>query len=184
MPEPVPVLLWVKTPTGWVPAPAAAGGQPISVVYGISTLNGDPTPLGIDGNGQLLVNPGLADPLNVAVTGLPIIEGEVITATRERAVRISDLQPVNAGAYLNCYDGNSRLAKIINIFWEYDVDIEWYDGTHSIVIATETGAGGWFNLALYCDPDYYIRVKNRHATLAKNIGYNGILVPSDLTVGG
>ncbi len=86
----------------------------------------------------------------------------------------SDIQSVAAGAYLDIRPAAGVEVVIHNIYHEYDVQLEFYDGTNSLIFDTDAGAGIYAKYAFHVNNTRRIRVKNTHATLAKLIGYDGV----------
>jgi len=87
---------------------------------------------------------------------------------------VSGLASVAAGAYLDIQMASGTEAVVHNIYHEYDVQIEFYDGSNSLVFDTDTGAGFYGKTQFHVNNTRRIRVKNTHTTLAKLIGYDGI----------
>ena len=190
---PAPVWLWDSAAGTWVKAAADSGGKLLSLAYGTKVSDGTPVPLACDDDGKVEVaNVTIANPLPVSLASCPnpsnldksissLLDAngkvKVSGSFAEAGVAaVVNCSAVNSGAYNTIQPGNGVTWKIINIFWEYDVVISWYDGTHEISLPAETGAGSWLNLELYVTNAVYLRVKNSHASLAKNIGYSGVIV--------
>jgi hypothetical protein len=87
----------------------------------------------------------------------------------------SGLSSIAAGAYLDIQPTGTVEAVIHNIYHEYDVQLELYDGTNSLVFDTDAGSGIYAKYAFHVKNALRIRVKNTHATLAKLIGYDGVV---------
>jgi hypothetical protein len=149
-----PMWLWDTVTGGWLKALGDAAGRIQAALYGINP-EGDPVAVACDAAGKVKVSGSFAEAGVAAV------------------VHCSD--PA-AGAYLAIQPDEGVTWKIINIFWEYDVVISWYDGTHEISLPAEVGAGCWLNLELYVTNGNYLRVKNSHSSAAKKIGYSGVIV--------
>jgi hypothetical protein len=88
---------------------------------------------------------------------------------------ISALTSVASAGYLTIQPGAGVEWVIHNIYHEYDITVELYDGTNSLVFTTEQGAGAMAYYAFHLNNTRYLRVKNTHASLAKLIGYDGIV---------
>lgn len=86
---------------------------------------------------------------------------------------VSDIQSITAGAYLDIQPSAGVEAVIHNIYHETDVQIEFYDGTNSLIFDTDAGAGIYAKYAFHVTNAKRIRVKNTAAG-AKLIGYDGI----------
>ena len=87
---------------------------------------------------------------------------------------VSNIVLVPAGGYLDIQPPANSEWVIHNIYHESDIQIEFYDGTNSLVFDTATGAGVYVFLAFHCTNGKRIRVKNLAAT-AKLIGYDGVV---------
>ena len=85
----------------------------------------------------------------------------------------SGLSSVAAAAYLDIQPSAGVEVVIHNIYHESDVQIEFYDGTNSLIFDTDTGAGVYAKYAFHVTNSIRIRVKNTAGT-AKFIGYDGI----------
>ena len=188
-----PIWLWDPTAAQWVKALADPDGRLISLAYGTKVSDGTPVPLACDDDGKVEVaGVTIADPLPVSLASCPNpsnldksisslldANGKVKVAgsfAEAGVAAVVNCSAVNSGAYNTIQPAGGVTWKIINIFWEYDVVISWYDGTHEISLPAETGAGQWNNMQLYVTNSIYLRVKNSHASLAKNIGYSGVIV--------
>ena len=88
---------------------------------------------------------------------------------------VSAISSVAAGEYLDLQPSGTVEWVIHNIYHEYDVQIEFYDGSNSLIFDTDTGAGAYARFAFHCTNSRRIRVKNTHGTAAKLIGYDGIV---------
>lgn len=85
------------------------------------------------------------------------------------------LQSIAAGAYLDIQPSSPAEWVIHNIYHEYDVTIEVYDGTNSLTFDTDAGAGAYAKYAFHCTNAQRIRVKNTHVSAAKLVGYDGVI---------
>ena len=85
------------------------------------------------------------------------------------------LSSINAGAYLDIQPASTAEWVIHNIYHEYDVTVEVYDGSNSLIFDTDTGAGVYAKYAFHCTNAQRIRVKNTHGSAAKLIGFDGII---------
>ena len=89
---------------------------------------------------------------------------------------VSALTSIADGAYLDIRPGAGANWKIHNIYHESTIDIEFYDGSNSLVFVDgETGLGVYAYFAFGCDNTRRIRVRNMHGADAKLIGYDGIV---------
>jgi hypothetical protein len=85
----------------------------------------------------------------------------------------SGLSSIAAAGYLNIQPSAGVEAVIHNIYHESDIQIEFYDGTNSLIFDTDTGAGVYAKYAFHVTNAIRIRVKNT-AAAAKLIGYDGV----------
>jgi hypothetical protein len=85
----------------------------------------------------------------------------------------SGLSSIAAAGYLDIQPSSGVEAVIHNIYHESDVQIEFYDGTNSLIFDTDTGAGVYAKYAFHVTNAKRIRVKNTAAT-AKLVGYDGV----------
>ena len=85
----------------------------------------------------------------------------------------SGISSIAAAAYLDIQPSAGVEAVIHNIYHESDVQIEFYDGTNSLIFDTDTGAGVYAKYAFHVINARRIRVKNT-AVAAKLIGYDGV----------
>ena len=89
---------------------------------------------------------------------------------------VSALTSIADGAYLDIRPGASANWKIHNIYHQSTIDIEFYDGTNSLVfVDCETGIGVYAYYSFGCDNTRRIRVRNMDGAAAKLIGYDGIV---------
>ena len=86
----------------------------------------------------------------------------------------SGLSSIAAAAYLDIQPAAGVEAVIHNIYHESDIQIEFYDGTNSLIFDTDPGAGIYAKYAFHVTNARRIRVKNTNAA-AKLIGYDGIV---------
>ena len=149
-----PMWLWDAVTQGWLKALGDAAGRVQAALYGTNP-EGAAVAVACDDAGKVKVSGSFAEAGVAAVV---------------------NCAAVNSGAYNTIQPAGGVTWKIIDIFWEYDVVISWYDGTHEISFETETGAGSLQNAEIYVTNAVYLRVKNSHASLAKNIGYSGVIV--------
>ena len=82
---------------------------------------------------------------------------------------------VAAGAYLDIQPTAGIEVVIHNIYHEYDIELSQYDGTNTLVFDTEAGDGVYARYAFHVTNSIRIRVKNTDASLARLIGYDGIV---------
>jgi hypothetical protein len=85
----------------------------------------------------------------------------------------SGLSSIAASAYLDIQPSSGVEAVIHNIYHESDIQLEFYDGTNSLIFDTDSGAGIYAKFAFHCTNAKRIRVKNT-AAAAKLIGYDGV----------
>jgi hypothetical protein len=89
---------------------------------------------------------------------------------------VSDIQSISAAAVLSIQPGSGIEWIIHNIGHADNIDLQFYDGTNTLTVATiTTGQGLEGNLQLHCTNTKYWRVKNTHASVAKLIGYDGVI---------
>jgi hypothetical protein len=87
----------------------------------------------------------------------------------------SGLTSVAASSYLDIQPTGTVEVVIHNIYHEYDIQLEFYNGTNSCVFDTETGAGVYARYAFHCTNARRIRVKNNDTANARLIGYDGVV---------
>jgi len=86
---------------------------------------------------------------------------------------VSALSSIAAAAFLDIQPAAGVEWVIHNIYHESDVQLEFFDGTNSLIFDTDTGAGVYAKYAFHVNNTRRIRVKNNAAT-AKLIGYDGM----------
>jgi len=86
----------------------------------------------------------------------------------------SGLSSIAAAAYLDIQPAVGVEAVIHNIYHDSDIQLEFYDGTNSLIFDTDTGAGIYAKYAFHVTNTIRIRVKNTNAA-AKLIGYDGMV---------
>jgi len=86
---------------------------------------------------------------------------------------VSDIQSINAGAYLDIRPATGVEWVIHNIYHASDVQLEFYDGTNSLIFDTDAGAGVYAKYAFHVNNTRRIRVKNTTGS-AQLIGYDGV----------
>jgi hypothetical protein len=86
----------------------------------------------------------------------------------------SDIQSINAGSYLDIQPGSGIEWVIHNIYHEDQVQLEFYDGSNSLIFDSDTGPGIWAWYEFHCNNTRRIRAKNTAAT-SKLIGYDGVV---------
>ncbi len=88
---------------------------------------------------------------------------------------VSDISAsVAAASYATIQPAGTVEWCINNIYHEDAVSFEFYDGTNSIIFDTDTAAGvlrGPFRVT----NANYLRVRNDHASVAKDIAYDGVI---------
>jgi hypothetical protein len=85
----------------------------------------------------------------------------------------SGISSIAAAGYLDIQPSAGVEVVIHNIYHESDVQIEFYDGTNSLIFDTDAGAGVYAKYAFHVINARRIRVKNTVAT-TKLIGYDGM----------
>ena len=88
---------------------------------------------------------------------------------------VSGQSSIDAAAYLDIQPGAGVEWVIHNIYHEYDIELSQYDGTNTLVFDTEAGDGVYARYAFHVTNSIRIRVKNTDASLARLIGYDGIV---------
>jgi hypothetical protein len=87
---------------------------------------------------------------------------------------VTDLSSVADDAYLTIQPGASNEWVINNIYYAGAVEVYRYDGTNSILFASDTAAGALIQCNFRCKNGDYIRVKNVSGDAAI-LGYDGIV---------
>ena len=85
----------------------------------------------------------------------------------------SGLASIAAAAYLDIQPAAGVEVVIHNIYHDGDIQLEFYDGTNSLIFDTDAGTGIYAKYAFHVTNTRRIRVKNTAAT-AQLIGYDGI----------
>ena len=85
----------------------------------------------------------------------------------------SGLSSIAAAVYLDIQPAVGVEAVIHNIYHDGDIQLEFYDGTNSLIFDTDTGTGVYAKFAFHVTNTIRIRVKNT-AAAAQLIGYDGI----------
>ena len=85
----------------------------------------------------------------------------------------SGLASVASAGYLDIQPAVGVEAIIHNIYHDGDIQLEFYDGTESLIFDTDVGAGVYARFAFHVTNAMRIRVKNT-AAVAQLIGYDGI----------
>ena len=85
----------------------------------------------------------------------------------------SGISSVAAAGYLDIQPAAGVEVVIHNIYHDSDIQLEFYDGTNSLIFDTDTGAGVYAKYAFHVTNARRIRVKNT-AAVAKLIGYCGV----------
>jgi len=86
---------------------------------------------------------------------------------------VSNIASTAASAFLDMQPASGVEWVIHNISYEGDIELYFYDGTNSIKVDSDLGAGSMRREALHCTNSKYYRVKNIAAT-AKLLGYDGV----------
>ena len=85
----------------------------------------------------------------------------------------SGLASIAATGYLDIQPAAGVEVVIHNIYHDGDIQLEFYDGTNSLIFDTEAGAGIYAKYAFHVTNTIRIRVKNT-AAAAQLIGYCGV----------
>lgn len=88
---------------------------------------------------------------------------------------VSDIDSVVASGVLSIQPTGTEEWIIHNIYHEYDVDLQFYDGSNTLTFETDTGKNVIPRYAFHCTNVKYIRVKNNHLSETKLIGYDGVI---------
>jgi hypothetical protein len=88
---------------------------------------------------------------------------------------VSDIESIAASGYLTIQPTGTEEWIIHNIYHEWDVDLQFYDGANALTFDTDPGANVYPRYAFHCNNTRYIRVKNIHISSAKLIGYDGVI---------
>jgi len=86
----------------------------------------------------------------------------------------SSIAVVSAGGRLDIRPPSGEEWVIHNIYHEYDVDLEFYDGTNAITFDTDSGAGVYAKYAFHVTNTIRIRVENLDGSNSRKIGYDGV----------
>lgn len=86
----------------------------------------------------------------------------------------SGLSSISASGYLDIRPSQGTEWVIHNIYHEDSVQLEFYDGTNSLIFDVDYGMGIWAWYEFHCTYTIRIRVKNL-ASSAKLIGYDGVV---------
>ncbi|MGQ9545924.1 MAG: hypothetical protein ACUVTR_01995 [Dehalococcoidia bacterium] len=76
-------------------------------------------------------------------------------------------------AYKTIQPATGYEAAIHNIYFEDDIEIEWYDGTNTVAFDSVTGKGVYPCYGSHVTNSIYIRVKNVGGE-AHSIGFDGV----------
>ena len=85
----------------------------------------------------------------------------------------SGLSSIAAAAYLDIQPAVGVEVVIHNIYHDGDIQLEFYDGTNSLIFDTDVGVGVYARFAFHVTNTIRIRVKNT-AAAAQLIGYCGV----------
>ena len=88
---------------------------------------------------------------------------------------VSEISNIAAGSYLTIQPSAGNEWVIHNIYHEYDIQLEYYDGADEIAFDTDTGAGVYAKFAFHVNNSHYLRIKNTHGSTTYSIGYDGII---------
>jgi hypothetical protein len=84
------------------------------------------------------------------------------------------LSSVSSGSYLDIQPSGTVEAVIHNIYHSSDVQLEYFDGTNSVVFDSASGMGVYAKYSFHVTNAKRIRVKNTSGS-AQLIGYDGIV---------
>jgi hypothetical protein len=85
----------------------------------------------------------------------------------------SGISSIAAAGFLDIQPAAGVEVVIHNIYHESDIQLEFYDGTNSVIFDTDPSAGIYAKYAFHVTNAKRIRVKNT-AAAAKLIGYDGV----------
>jgi hypothetical protein len=86
----------------------------------------------------------------------------------------TSLQSIADGAYLPFRPVSSGIEWTIhNVHHEGAAELYFYDGTRSVLVASDNGQGSWLGMFLHCTNGVYYRLKNV-AGSTKALGYDGL----------
>ena len=85
----------------------------------------------------------------------------------------SGLSSIAAAGYLDIQPVAGVEVVIHNIYHDGDIQLEFYDGTNSLIFDTDTSTGVYAKYAFHVTNTIRIRVKNT-AAAAQLIGYCGV----------
>jgi len=87
---------------------------------------------------------------------------------------VSDIDSIEAGAYMDIQPGADAEWKIHNVYHAGTISLEYYDGSNQLeFVSSRTGPGVYAYFAYGCTNTIRVRVKNEDGS-AKLIGYDGI----------
>jgi len=86
----------------------------------------------------------------------------------------SGISSIEAAAYLDIQPVAGVEAVIHNIYHDGNIQLEFYDGTNSLIFGTDSETGVYAKFAFHVTNSKRIRVKNT-TTVAKLIGYDGVV---------
>lgn len=88
---------------------------------------------------------------------------------------VASCSSVAAGAVLDAQPGAGVEWVLHNVWFEYNIEIQRYDGTNTVATAQLIGPDfQWFQPAAHLTNANRLRFKNLHATDAKLICYDGV----------
>ena len=85
----------------------------------------------------------------------------------------SGLSSIAAAGYLDIQPAAGVEVVIHNIYHDGDIQLEFYDGTNSLIFDTFVGGGVYARYAFHVTNTWRIRVKNTAST-TQLIGYDGV----------
>lgn len=85
----------------------------------------------------------------------------------------SGISNISSGSYLDIRPPAGEEWVIHNIYHASDVQLEFYDGTNSLIFDTDAGAGVYAKYSFHVTNSIRIRVKNT-STSPQLIGYDGV----------
>jgi hypothetical protein len=88
---------------------------------------------------------------------------------------ISDIQSIEAAAFLDIHPALKREWVVNNIFFNSSVELYWSDGVNNLLCDCYLGFGRWSWEVIHLTNSIYLRVKNVSNT-ATLVGYSGIIL--------
>lgn len=76
--------------------------------------------------------------------------------------------------YVDLATSGTLEVVIHNIYHGSTIQIEYYDGTNSVIVDTDSGLGIYARYSFHCNVNYRIRIKNTSGS-PQNIGFDGVV---------